>query len=170
VNQAKEVSSMTTIRPQQHADVGRDHRGLSIALPSSATGGVLAVVDCDIPAATAGPPLHIHPASDETFIVQSGTLLVYRDGDVAELGAGDLVHIPRGTRHTFATPPAAAARFLTLHTPGGFERFHAAAADVERRRGAPLPQTELIDLAGGFDWQLAGPPLLPTGVLPTTTA
>lgn len=157
---------MTTIvRPQQHAGVSRDRRGLTIVLPSEATGGLLAVVEVDIPAATAGPPLHIHPASDETFIVQSGTLLVHLDGDVAELGAGDLVHIPRGTRHTFATPPGSAARFLTLHTPGGFEQFHAAAADAERLRGAPLPPADLMDLAGGFDWQLAGPPLLPAGVL-----
>jgi mannose-6-phosphate isomerase-like protein (cupin superfamily) len=160
----------TIVRPQQHAGVSRDRRGLSIVLPSEATGGVLAVVDCDIPAATAGPPLHIHPGSDETFIVQSGTLLVHLDGDVAELGAGDLVYIPRGTRHTFATPPGSAARFVTLHTPGGFEEFHAAAADAERLRGAGLPRADLMDLAAGFDWQLAGPPLLPTGVLLTSPA
>jgi mannose-6-phosphate isomerase-like protein (cupin superfamily) len=131
---------MTTIvRPQQQAGVSRDRRGLSIVLPSEATGGVLAVVGCDIPAATAGPPLHIHPGSDETFIVQSGTLLVHLDGDVAELGAGDLVYIPRGTRHTFATPPGRAARAVTLHTPGGFEQFHAAAADAERLRARRCP-------------------------------
>ena len=153
------------IRPDQRADVRRDRRGLRIVLPSSATSGVLAVVDCDIPAATAGPPVHVHPTSDETFIVQSGTLLVYLDGDVVELGAGDLVHIARGTRHSFATPPSSPARFLTLHTPGGFEQFHAAAADAEGAHGGPLSRAELMDIAAGFDWQLAGPPLLPTGVL-----
>lgn len=139
-------------------------------MSSQSTGGVLAVVECDIPAATAGPPLHTHPGSDETFIVASGTLLVYLDGDVAELDAGELVHIPRGTRHTFATPPGRGARFLTLHTPGGFEQFHAAAADAERLRGAPLPPTDLMTIAAGFDWQLVGPPLLPTGVLVAASA
>jgi quercetin dioxygenase-like cupin family protein len=157
----------TVIRPEQRADVGRDRRGLRIILPSTETSAVLAVVDCDIPAATAGPPLHVHPASDETFIVLSGTLLVYLDGDVTELGAGDLVHIRRGTRHTFATPPSSPARFLALHTPGGFEQFHAAAADAERTRGAALSRTELMEIAAGFDWQPAGPPLLPTGILAT---
>ncbi len=63
------------------------------------------------------------------------------------------------------TPPGSAARFSTLHTPGGFEQFHAAAADAERRHGAPLPRAELMDLAAGFDWRPAGPPLSPTGVL-----
>lgn len=160
----------TVIRPEQRAGVERDGRGLRIVLPSAATSGVLAVVDWDIPAATAGPPVHIHPGSDETFLVQSGTLLVYLDGDVTELGAGDLVHIRRGTRHTFATPPSSPARFLTLHTPGGFERFHAAAADAERLRGGPLSRTELMQIAAGFDWQPAGPPLLPTGLLLATPA
>ena len=159
---------MTTIvRPAQHADVARDRRGLRIILPSTSTAGVLAVVDCDIPAGTAGPPLHIHPASDETFVVQSGTLLVYLDGDVTELGAGDVVHIRRGTRHTFATPPTSPAKFLTLHTPGGFEQFHTAAADAERTHGAALSRSELMQIAAGFDWQPAGPPLLPTGALAT---
>ncbi len=157
---------MTTIvRPQQRAGISRDRRGLNILLSSQSSGGVLAVVECDIPVATAGPPMHTHPGSDETFLVQSGTLLVYLDGDVAELGAGELVHIPRGTPHTFATPPGGGARFLTLHTPGGFERFHAAAADAERLHGAPLPPADLMGIAAGFDWQLVGPPLLPTGVL-----
>jgi quercetin dioxygenase-like cupin family protein len=155
----------TIVRPQQQTGVSRDRRGLSILLSSQSTGGGLAVVECDIPAATAGPPLHTHPGSDETFIVASGTLLVYLDGHVAELGAGELVHIPRGTRHTFATRPGSGARFFTLHTPGGFEGFHAAAADAERLRGTPLPPTDLMSIAAGFDWQLAGPPLLPTGVL-----
>ncbi len=153
------------VRSGQHTGVSRDQRGLTILLSSQASGGALAVLDCDIPAATSGPPLHTHPGSDETFLVRSGTLLVHLDGEVTELGAGDLVHIPRGTRHTFATPPGSAARFFTLHTPGGFEQFHAAAADAERRRGAPLPRAELMNLAAGFDWQPAGPPLLPTGVL-----
>jgi quercetin dioxygenase-like cupin family protein len=155
----------TVIRSDQRADVARDRRGLRIILPSAATGGVLAVVNCDIPTGTAGPPVHVHPASDETFIVLSGTLLVYLDGEVTELGAGDLVHIRRGTRHSFATPPPSAARFLTLHTPGGFEQFHAAAADAERTQNAPLSRDELMQIAAGFDWQPAGPPLLPTGAL-----
>jgi quercetin dioxygenase-like cupin family protein len=160
----------TIVRSSAHTGASRDQRGLSVVLPSEATGGVLAVVDCDMPAAAAGPPLHIHPGSDETFLVQSGKLLVHLDGDLAEAGAGDLVFIPRGTRHTFATPPGSAARFATLHTPGGFEEFHTTAADAERLRGAPLSREDLMDLAAGFDWQLAGPPLMPTGVLLTSPA
>ena len=97
----------------------RAGRGLDILLSSEDTAGTAAVIDCRVPAATAGPPLHRHPASDETFVVISG----------------------------------------------GFEGFHVAAAAAERAAGGPVPPPELIKLAAGFDWQLAGPPLLPTGEL-----
>jgi mannose-6-phosphate isomerase-like protein (cupin superfamily) len=143
----------------------RAGRGLDILLSSEDTAGTAAVIDCRVPAATAGPPLHRHPASDETFVVVSGTLLVHVDGQVTELTAGGLVHVSRGTPHTFATPLGEGAHFLTLHTPGGFEGFHVAAAAAERAAGGPVPPPELITLAAGFDWQLAGPPLLPTGEL-----
>lgn len=155
----------TVVLPEQRAGVSRDGRGLEVILPSAATGGTAAVVDCRVPAATAGPPLHIHPASDETFIVLSGTLLVHVDGMLTELAEGGLVHVSRGTPHTFATPPGSGAHFLTLHTPGGFEEFHVAAARAERELGSPLPIGDLIGLAQGFDWQLAGAPLLPSGAL-----
>ena len=155
----------TIIRPDEHAEVSRAHRGLRTVLPRAATAGLLAVVDVDIPAATAGPPLHIHPTSDETFILLTGMLLVHLDGEVADLAPGDIVHITRGTRHTFATPPSSSAHFLTLHTPGGFEEFHAAAAEAAQRRGGALSAHELMGIAAGYDWQLAGPPMLPTGDL-----
>jgi mannose-6-phosphate isomerase-like protein (cupin superfamily) len=153
----------TVVLPGQRTAVSRDGRGLEVVLPSAATGGAASVIDCHIPAASAGPPLHIHPASDETFVVLSGTLLVHLDGELHEVPAGGLVHVSRGTPHTFATPPGGGAHFLTLHTPGGFEEFHAAAAKAAREAGRPLPTEELAQLAQDYDWQFAGPPLLPTG-------
>jgi mannose-6-phosphate isomerase-like protein (cupin superfamily) len=145
--------------------VARRARGLDIVLSGEATAGALSVLDCQVPAATAGPPLHVHPEGDETFLVTEGRLLVLLDGRLAELGPGGVAHVSRGVAHTFATPPGESARFLTVHTPAGFEEFHAAAARAEQERGRPLETPELIELASGFDWRLAGPPLLPTGKL-----
>jgi quercetin dioxygenase-like cupin family protein len=161
----------TIVLPEQRVAVGREGRGLEVVLPSSATGGTAAVMACAVPAATAGPPVHVHPASDETLFMLSGALLIYIDGRVTRITEGGLVHISRGTPHTFATPGDCAARFLAYHTPGGFEGFHVAAARAEQERGGPLSRDELIALAQGFDWQLAGPPLLPTGdLLPAAEA
>lgn len=57
----------TVILPGRH-HAARAGRGLDILLSSQDTAGTAAVVDCRVPAATAGPPLHRHPASDETFV------------------------------------------------------------------------------------------------------
>jgi mannose-6-phosphate isomerase-like protein (cupin superfamily) len=159
------MSSITY--PQDRTGVARQGRALEILLHADQADGTTSVVDCAAPAGTPGPPLHLHPASDETFVVLSGSLLVYVGGETALVRDGGLVHISRGTQHTFATPPGVSARFLTIHTPGGFERFHTAAAQAVAERGAPLSGHELGVLASEFDWQLAGPPrvLLPNGDL-----
>ncbi len=152
---------------QDRTGVAREGRALEILLHTEQADGATSVVDCAVPAGTPGPPLHVHPGSDETFVVLAGSLLVHVHGETTLVGAGGLVHITRGAQHTFATPPGVSARFLTIHTPGGFERFHIAAAREVAKRGAPLSGHELGVLASEFDWQLAGPPrvLLPNGEL-----
>src|SRR3954471_19924152 len=62
-------------------------------------------------------PLHTHPA-DETLYVLDGEILVHLDGEEQRIGAGGLVVAPRGVPHAFMVV-SAAARLLTLHTPGG---------------------------------------------------
>ena len=109
---------MTTIVPEQRTAVGRYSRALEVILATAPTGAA-AVVACTVPAATSGPPLHVHAASDETFFVLSGVLLVRADDQVATIPEGGLVHVSYGMPHTFATTPGSPARFLVLHTPGG---------------------------------------------------
>ena len=106
---------MTTIVPGQRTALGPHRRELQVIL-ASAPARAAVVVACTIPAGTSGPPLHVHAASDETFFVLSGVLLVHADGHVATLAEGGLVHVSSGTPHTFATTPGTPARFLVLHT------------------------------------------------------
>jgi mannose-6-phosphate isomerase-like protein (cupin superfamily) len=106
---------MTTIVPGQRIAVGRHRRELEVILASTPACAA-AVVACTVPAATSGPPLHVHAASDETFFVLSGVLLVHADGHVATITEGGLVHVSCGMPHTFATTPDTPARFLVLHT------------------------------------------------------
>ena len=107
----------------------------------------------------------MHPASDETFVVLSGELLLRVGERTERLGAGDVAFVGRGELHTFATPPESEAHFLGVHTPGGFEAFHAAAAAAGHEAGRELDRAELAAIAAGFDWRPAGPPLAPTGEL-----
>jgi quercetin dioxygenase-like cupin family protein len=155
------------VLPGERTGVGREGRGLEVLLSAEQAGGSTSVLECFVAAGSSGPPVHVHPGSDETFLVLSGVLLVYVDGRVSEVGEGGLIHVTRGTEHTFATSPASDVRFLTIHTPGGFERFHAAAAAAGAERGAPLSRRELGELASTFDWRLAAPSrvLIPTGTL-----
>ena len=108
---------MTTIVPEQRTAVGRHSRELEVILASAPTGAAV-VVACTVPAATFGPPLHVHAASDETFFVLSGVLLVHADGQVATVPEGGLVHVSHGMPHTFATTPDSPACCLVLHSRG----------------------------------------------------
>jgi mannose-6-phosphate isomerase-like protein (cupin superfamily) len=99
----------TVISPGQHDVASRAGRGLDILLSSEDTAGTAAVIDCHVPAATAGPPLHRHPASDETFVVISGTLLMHVDGQVTELTEGGSC-TSAGARRTRSPPRPGKAR------------------------------------------------------------
>lgn len=143
-------------------------RGFGIALPASATNGAAAVVEGRVPAAMSGPPLHVHPHSEETYYVIDGTLVIYIGGEVTELKAGAVAYITRETEHTWATSLHSGAHFLTLHTPGGYEQYHPAALELEAGLGRPPTVEDLFDLANRYDWKLAGAQalrLLPTGTL-----
>jgi len=118
---------MTTIAPEQRTAVGRYPRELEIILASAPTGAA-AVMACAACPATCGPPLHVHAASDETFLVLSGVLLVYADGQVATVPEGGLVHVSGGMPHTFATTLDSPARFFVLHTPSGPGECHVTVA------------------------------------------
>jgi mannose-6-phosphate isomerase-like protein (cupin superfamily) len=105
---------MTTIVPEQRT-AGCHRRELEVILASASAGAAVAVVACTIPPATSGPPLHVHAASDDTFFVLSGVLLVHADGRAATIPEGGLVDVSRGMSHTFTTtvPSSSSARGRT---------------------------------------------------------
>lgn len=143
-------------------------RGFGIALPASVTDGAAALVEGRVPAAMSGPPLHVHPSSEEAYYVIDGALVLYIGGEVTELKAGGVAYITRETEHTWATPLESGAHFLTLHTPGGYEQYHPAALELEGDLGRPPTLEDLFVLANCYDWKLAGTQprrLLPTGTL-----
>jgi quercetin dioxygenase-like cupin family protein len=140
-------------------------RVMRLLVDADATGQRLSAVTCEVPAGEPGPPLHIHPGTDELFLVQDGTLLLHADGRTHRLAAGDAAFVPRGTAHTFASSPEGPARFLTVHTPGGFEQMHRDVCRAEREAGRPFGPAEIMPIAARHDWTFAGPPLLPSGEL-----
>jgi mannose-6-phosphate isomerase-like protein (cupin superfamily) len=140
-------------------------RVMRLLVDADAAGQRLSALACEVPAGEPGPPLHVHPGTDELFLVQDGTLLLHADGSTYRLAAGDAAFVPRGTAHTFASSPDGPVRFLTVHTPGGFEQMHRDVCRAEREAGRPLGPAEIMPIAARHDWTFAGPPLLPSGEL-----
>jgi mannose-6-phosphate isomerase-like protein (cupin superfamily) len=72
--------------------------------------------------ATGGPPPHLHREHEEAFIVLDGRYAFTRGVDEVEVGPGEVILIPRGTRHHFRTL-VAPSRTLILIVPAGLEAF-----------------------------------------------
>jgi mannose-6-phosphate isomerase-like protein (cupin superfamily) len=140
-------------------------RVMRLLVDADATGQRLSALACEVPAGEPGPPLHVHPGTDELFLVQHGILLLHADGSTYRLAAGDAAFVPRGTAHTFASSPDGPVRFLTVHTPGGFEQMHRDVGRAEQEAGRPFGPAEIMPIAARHDWTFAGPPLLPSGEL-----
>ncbi len=111
-------------------------------------------------------PMHRHLADDETFFVIDGELRVEVSGEAHTAGAGAVAFLPRQLPHAFVvTSPQ--ARFLTLHTPAGFDRFTLAAGTPVTGR-VTVPPDEMppdpaavAELARSYGIEIVGPPPLP---------
>lgn len=62
------------------------------------TGGAMSIVDSLSPAGS-GPPRHIHHAEDETFVILTGTVTFWLEGETFTRGPGTSVYVPRGREH-----------------------------------------------------------------------
>ena len=159
------MMSARITRAKQAENLDRGGRVMRLLIDADATAQRVAVMTCEQPAASAGPPLHIHPRTDEFVLVQSGTLLLHADGVTSSLEAGDGAFVPRGIPHTFASTPGGPVRFLAVLIPGGFEQMHRDVCRAERDAGHEFGPAEIMPIAARHDWVLAGTPLLPTGEL-----
>jgi mannose-6-phosphate isomerase-like protein (cupin superfamily) len=74
------------------------------------------------PGGEPGTP-HFHARHSDTFYVLEGELEFVIDGKAVRAPAGTVLAAPRGAIHAFPVAIGGRARFLNLHTPGGFERY-----------------------------------------------
>ena len=130
----------------------------------STTAGTLAVLEHNGGRGYSSP-LHRHRYDEETFLVLNGELRVDVDGVTKSAGAGAAAILPRGLTHSFVvTSPE--ARFLTIHTPAGFEAFTieagepAVSFDIPPNVLPPDPAA-LAAMAAGYGIEILGPPPTP---------
>jgi mannose-6-phosphate isomerase-like protein (cupin superfamily) len=92
------------------------------------------------PGTAPGDP-HYHADHTDAFYVIEGELEFVVDGDPVRVPAGTLVVAPRGEVHAFPVAVGGPARFLNIHTPGGFERYMRIL--IEMRGRGEQPDAEL---------------------------
>ena len=68
-----------------------------------------------------GPPLHLHPHTDEMFYVADGDATFQLGDSELQLSAGALVIVPRGTAHTVWVSGNRPVRGLIVISPGDAE-------------------------------------------------
>lgn len=124
--------------------------------------------------------LHRHPTYDETFIICEGRFSFRLGDETMELGPGETVFEPRGTKHAFTCIGTEPGRQLIISSPGGiFEAFIAdvvgavvsAAARASRGRrsiSAPSPRNTVWN--SSTEARGCAIAQSPTGVTPGSTS
>ena len=87
-----------------------------------------------------GPPLHVHPGFDETFLLLEGRIEVTAGDRLVELTPGGSAHISGSVPHTFRNPGGERARFLLVCCPGGFEHYFRAVANGDEETIAAITE------------------------------
>jgi quercetin dioxygenase-like cupin family protein len=93
------------------------------------------------PGTTSGDP-HYHANHTDAFYVIDGELEFVVDGEAVRASAGTLVVAPRGEVHAFPVAVGGPARFLNVHTPGGFERYMRTLMQMRARGEEPDAQLQ----------------------------
>lgn len=89
-------------------------------------------------------PLHVHRNEDETFVILQGSATFRMGESIATAGPGDLVYGPRNVPHGYVVG-SDPVHMLHLFTPGGFEEFVRATAELAPNASAPPPGRGLPD-------------------------
>ncbi len=125
-------------------------------LSSAATGGQLSITDSVSPP-DSGPPRHIHHDADETFVVLSGEVEFWLEGESFFRGPSETAFIPRGAEHSYRVVGKQPSRHLVILTPGGFEGFFHEMAAAQFR--IPQDMAEIERAAERYQLSFTGPPL-----------
>ena len=66
-----------------------------------------------------GPPPHFHHFEDESYFILEGAVTFKAGGQTIYAKAGDFLHIPRGTVHSFKNEGKVSARAIVIISPAG---------------------------------------------------
>ena len=92
--------------------------GVRFLLEGEQTGSSLAMFEFSVASGTKVPAPHSHDGYDETIYGLDGVLTWTVGGETHDVGAGEVLTIPRGVVHGFDNTGANDARALAVVTPG----------------------------------------------------
>jgi mannose-6-phosphate isomerase-like protein (cupin superfamily) len=107
------ISGCTVMRPSEASEPVRIG-------PSEISGAFVVEVGM-FPPGQAGPPLHLHPHTDEMFYIADGNATFQLGHSELPLSAGGLVIVPRGTAHAVWNSGDRPVRGLLVISPGDVE-------------------------------------------------
>lgn len=117
----------------------------TLKISGAQTGGAFSLLEAVVPPG-GGPPPHIHYAEDETFIILEGEIMFSTDAGTIAAPAGTVVHVPKGTKHSYATVGTAPVRMLFLYAPAGMEAMFDEIG-TPAQPGVPAPPLSPEDVA-----------------------
>lgn len=116
-----------------------DGMAIRFLVDGEQSGGSVAIFEFAVPAGVKIAAAHSHDGFDETIYGLEGVLTWTVDGMPTDVGPGEALMIPRGIVHQFANDGTAAAKALSIVTPGvlGPDFFREAAAVLDAAAGGP---------------------------------
>ncbi|MGV9676971.1 cupin domain-containing protein [Nocardia sp. NPDC003482] len=117
------TASRAVIRPADQAEIHATNQvtmRLLIDAPEAAHS--LSTLEVTLAPGADGAAPHFHTRSEELFYVAEGELQVMAGDEIATVGAGGAIVVPRRMPHAFGAAPGSPARVLIALTPG-VERF-----------------------------------------------
>ena len=104
-----------------------------VLVSSEQTEDAFCVLRVFAPPGNVTPP-HVHHATDETFLIESGEGEINRGGEVFPVRKGDVIYLPKGIPHAPRVTGNDEAAVVVVYVPGGFDRFFAAWLKNKKRR------------------------------------
>ena len=126
-----------TASTQEEIRVGE--MAIRFLLEGEQSAGSVAVFEFDVPAGSRIAAAHSHDGYEETIYGLEGTLVWTVEGEPSEVGAGEVLCIPRGAVHQFANAGDLDGKALAIATPGviGPAFFREVASILDAAGGGP---------------------------------